>query len=255
MMTSPCLAYFADAARLLGFISFVSGLALRADEVVRVAAKALYDERADEAERTKYQKQIERGAGTTEALRLYYRQLVLQMTLSRATDNYLSYVSELLSLVFQTKPETLRSSEQVRLDEVLRHSSMDELIGSLSERRVERLAYLGMADLADDLEEKLGFALFETEEDLQGAIRVNAIRNLVVHNRAIINAKFVEQLPQYEGQQGQSLELDVDEVFGDITFLTRIVCETDGRAAKKFVLPRPHTREHFDKDLEQYVER
>jgi hypothetical protein len=147
--------------------------------------------------------------------------------------SYLAYLSELLGLVFKTTPETLRSSDQVRLDEVLRHTSMGELISFLAERRVERLAYLGMADLAADLSDKLSFALFERPDDLQNAVRINAMRNLIVHGRAIVNARFVEQLPEYAGEQGELLVLDVDDVFRDIDFLSRMVYETDGRAAGK----------------------
>src|SRR6266511_3891545 len=145
-LSDPLAAWVKDVSQLVWFVLFVASLAIRADEAVRTASKALLEYEEDEAKRTELQAAMDRGAGTTDLLRSN-RHLVLQMAVQRSVDNYLTYLSELLALLFRTRPETLRSSETVPLEEVLRHMSMDELIAALAERRVERLAYLGMADL------------------------------------------------------------------------------------------------------------
>ncbi|MDQ3686595.1 MAG: hypothetical protein M3430_13505 [Acidobacteriota bacterium] len=86
--------------------------------------------------------------------------LMAELVLCRSIDNYLVYLSQLLALIFRTKPETLKSGEQERLDFILKHSSMDDLIGALAEKRVDKLAYMGMRDLARYFEEKLGLNCF-----------------------------------------------------------------------------------------------
>jgi hypothetical protein len=86
--------------------------------------------------------------GALHALREHHRGMFLEMMLSRATENFLTYVTELLTLVFRTRPETLRTSETVRLDAILKHVNMEDLIHELAERRVNQLSYQGMRDLA-----------------------------------------------------------------------------------------------------------
>lgn len=94
-----------------------------------------------------------------------FRRLLAEVLLSRAVDSYLTYVSELLSLVFKERPETLRSKEQVRIDFILSFNSMEELQEAVAERRVERLAYRGMAELVGWMKETLGFRWYPTATD------------------------------------------------------------------------------------------
>src|SRR5271157_4510607 len=47
--------------------------------------------------------------------------LICEMAVCRVVDNYLTYVSDLLGLIFSARPETLKSSEEVTLEFVLTH--------------------------------------------------------------------------------------------------------------------------------------
>jgi hypothetical protein len=104
--------------------------------------------------------------------------LLLEMVLTRGVDSFLTYLSELFSLVFRSRPETLRSREQIRVEDVLEHESMDEVVAFLSERRVGRLAYAGLRDLAKEVESDLGLALFPEPGALDRAVSIVEARNL-----------------------------------------------------------------------------
>ena len=240
-MTEPCVRYFQEHRQLGNFMGFISGLALRADEVVSIATKALYETSNDEAEKTNLQEALERGPVATQALRSH-RQLLLQMMLCRGVDNYLTYISAVMSLIFRLRPETLRSGEQVRLDVVLRHQTMDDLVSDLADRRVNQLSYLGMDDLSGELSDRLGFSLFEQSNDLQRAARIIEIRNLIVHNRAVVNRFFQSKVPDNSTDVGQPLTLEVDPVFSDLEFLAISVSAADTRAVEKFNLPSTPSR-------------
>jgi hypothetical protein len=56
----------------------------------------------------------------------------------RYVDNYLVYVADLIALLFRTRPEALRSSEQVSLEQVLRHRSLDDFIAWQVDERVNQ---------------------------------------------------------------------------------------------------------------------
>jgi hypothetical protein len=191
-ITEPLRSYEQDTNALFGLVVFVGSLITRADEVVLTAAKALVTSARDEEERERLEKTIERGgAGARQVMKEQYARLFAQLVFQRVVDDFLSYISQLLRLIFATRPEALRSSESVRLEEILRYETMDELVRFLVERRVDRLAYLSVEDLADDLQRLLGIELFESGEDLQRAAKLVAIRNLIAHNRGLVNQRFL----------------------------------------------------------------
>jgi hypothetical protein len=234
--TEACGRYARDVFDLLGFVGFVAQVATRSDEIQRIAEKALRDTAVSDKDREPSDATPGTDGAATRQLR-EFRHLLLQMMLSRGVDNFLTYVSQLLALVFRTRPETLRSSETVRVDEVLRHESMDELVNDLADRRVNRLAYLGMRELADDLADKLDLRLFERDEDLERAVEVIEIRNLIAHNRAVVNQTFLRRLPPSREREGDLVALEFDRVYSELRFLTERVFDIDGRAASKFALP------------------
>ncbi len=234
--TQACGRYAHEVTELLGFVAFVAELATRADEVRRVAAEALRDTAKSDEEREQYEAALGTGGGAVQKLR-EQRHLLLQMMLSRAVDNFLTYLSELLAVVFRTRPETLRSSETVRLDEVLLQESIDELVNALAERRVTRLAYMGTRELSNDLAEKLDLRLFEDEADLERAVEVVEIRNLIAHNRGVVNQTFLRRLPGSAAKEGDLVALEVDRVMSELKFLTERVFDIDQRVASKFALP------------------
>lgn len=238
-MTEPCARYVEAARELLGYISFAPSLVDHLDEARERSKPALrryYEARG----RTDDLRKLEDEPKETLQSRLAeFGDLVFEMTLSRSVDNYLSYVSELLGLIFRTRPETLRSGEQVRLDFVLEHSSMDGLIDALVERRVERLSYQGMDALAKDVDEVLGFSLFPSSTELRAAVTAVETRNLIVHNRAVANRRFLARVPDVGVKLGERVRLEPEEVGDTLKLLDRAVTQTERRAAEKWGLPQP----------------
>ena len=170
---------------------------------------------------------------------LRFHKVVSEMLLVRVIDNFLSYVSELLALVFISKPETLRSSETVKFEEILQHTTMQDLIKHLTERRVERLSYQGMRDLQKDLTERLGFDLFLSPEDLSHAVRLIEDRNLIVHNRGIVNRTYQKRTGDSTIPVGNPMKkISITHIGKETEFLARSVVSMDERAAAKFGLDR-----------------
>ena len=244
-MTVAGWDFWREYSRLLGLMAYVAKMATSIDETARVSRRALAAYQAGDVE--KYheddpegeQRIKERGAIT--ALRKWHGPLLVEMMLCRGTDNFLTYVAELLSLVFHTRPETLRSSEMVGLETILNHRTMDELVSFLAEQRVNRLSYKGMADLSEYLSERLAFDLFPNPDGLEQASRIVELRNLIVHNRGIVNARFLSRTRDTSASAGQALNLDSDRVLEDLKFLALSVNDADARAVEKFGLLKTTT--------------
>jgi hypothetical protein len=159
------------------------------------------------------------------------------MQLTRSVDQYLAYVVGLLSVIFTARPEALRSSEKVEVEFVLQHDTMDDLVEALAERRVERLAYAGLRELAESVAARPGISLFSSEADLLRGIRIVEDRNLIVHNNGIVNNVYRRKVPSTTRKVGQEVLLGYDEMIEDIEFLKTAVLETDRAAVAKWSLP------------------
>jgi hypothetical protein len=231
-----------DHVQLVNFIHYVTSLATRADEVVKIARRALANVDDPDAPSRKDETPDD-GPGVAITTLRRFQQLILQMMLTRAVDNFLAYISELLALIFRHKPETLRSRETIPLDLALQYRTMEELVEHLADRRVHRLSYQGMRDLVEYLDKELNFKLFENASDLETAIRWNEYRNLITHNRSIVNELFLGRVGETRFAVGQFLRLEVDEVFGSLEFFAGQTQRIDKSAVAKFGLPVRSGRE------------
>jgi hypothetical protein len=222
-----------------GFILFVSQLVVQVDQTRRVAATALLNtaDEEDTERRKEFEDTLAKGNVVTGVLRKNYRQLLFETALSRVIDNLLTYVAELMSTVFKSRPETLRSKAKVEVEYVLSHDSMDDLIEDLAERRVEQLAYAGLRELHENLEGSLGFSLFLDSEALDRAITLVEGRNIIVHNRGIVNRTYLSRVPGSDRKLGERLDFDVDAFFDDLGFLAEAGVDIDARAAEKWSIP------------------
>jgi len=233
-LTSAAFAFLCEYQRICGFVFYITHLATGVDEGRRIANRALYQKTEPELYQEGEDEIKKRGA--VMELRTKHRTMVLEMMLSRGVENFLTYLSELLSMIFRTRPETMRSSDTVRLDAVLKHSSMDEFISYLAEKRVNQLSYQGMKELASYLSKRLSFTILPEAKDLDNAIRIIECRNLIVHNRGVVNAIFCERVAGVTTPVGEPLDLEYREVQNDIGFLAQCVFFIDGLAVRKFGL-------------------
>jgi hypothetical protein len=165
----------------------------------------------------------------------HYIPLLREMVLMRAVDSFLTYLARLVALIFTTKPETLRSRSQVEVEYILSFNSMDELVRSLADDEVTRLAYLGMQQLAETLDKKMGLVLFPSPEDLQRAVGIIEIRNLLVHNGGTINHTFLKRMPTCTQSLGH--QVNIGHPAEDSIFLAHSVLDIDARSRDQFGLP------------------
>jgi hypothetical protein len=61
----------------------------------------------------------------------------------RSVDNFICYLSEIIQSCAIRKPEILRSSEMVKIEDVLRFSSQKAMIAYLIDRKINELTYGG----------------------------------------------------------------------------------------------------------------
>jgi hypothetical protein len=246
----PCARFLEGISETIEFILFVTQVVTRADEVSKIAREALLATEQSETKKETMKRSPKQAPSVVGQLRRH-RQLIFQMLITRSVDHYLAYVSELLSTVFHARPETLRSKEQVEIEFVLRHDTMDNLVLSLAERRVDRLIRHGIKQLAKELHASPGITLFGTKADLLRATQIVENRNLIVHNRAVVNGIYLRNVPASGLSVGDRLDLDFDEVIADAGFLALAGVATDQLATTKWDLPQVSVSTAFSAPSEQ----
>jgi hypothetical protein len=236
-LTEPAGRFFDAANDLWSFLAFTRDLADRLDQIGEfIRASKLRDRRLTAEEKREMEEEPRQRA--QQALE-QWADLLAEMEYSRIVDNYVTYVTELLALVFRTRPETMRSEKQVSFQVVLEHDSMDDLIATLAERQVEQYSRDGLKKLHSGLSKAMGFGLFEEADALQNAARAVEIRNLLVHKRGVVDARFLRQLPDERVNVGDRLKLtEYDASFAASLFM-HAVRDTDVRAVEKWDLPTP----------------
>jgi hypothetical protein len=95
------------------------------------------------------------------------------------------------------------------------------------------------------LQQRLSLPLFTSEPDLTRAIRIVEMRNLIVHNRAVINRRFLSQVRDFDGDEGDRLKLTVD-ILDEADLLAESAAALDQRAVEKFGLPALIRRQEID---------
>ena len=244
-MTEAAFRYFIDYYHLMVYIQMVAQMTFRADPSslsVSSALRRLLHEAPAKSEIPKLVQTIDEGLKQpTTALVRHTRLLYLedQLRIARGVDNFLTFISDLLATIYRIRPEALKSSESIKLEVVLSHSSMETLVQELVERRVNQLSYQGVRELSKYIEDRLGLALFSNSKELERAAGIVDARNLIVHNRGIVNRLYQEKHPT--SKLGSRLCFSVETIFSDLELLFLTVCNADQRATEKFGLEATRT--------------
>jgi hypothetical protein len=233
LFTKPAIGHFENCAEIRGFLGFLDSLVGHIDKSNKLVRTGLYELTGEEEYKTRMEQP---GTKAKDALETF-RQFTSQMILCRFVDSYLCYISGIVSLIFQTKPETLKSSEKVEVSRLLEYQTMEELISALVDEKVTKLSYKSIQDVSSFLAERLGFSILEDANSMSTAIRIITTRNLVVHNRAIMNRFAAARVQEFTDRVGERILLNPKQLAEDLEFLCESIRDIDRRAITKFDLP------------------
>jgi hypothetical protein len=232
-MTAARCAYAVEHKRLIELFRFINDAASVSEQ--HAARKLADTPRAIPVggQAPPFDRKERPGAGALNELRSHAN-AIFQIWLARAIDNYMVYMSELLAEILDQRPEVLRSSEKVPVDEVLSYPSKEAFIKALAEKRVNNWNSDGVKKISEKFRENMSFELFNSHEQLSRVVEAVAIRNAIVHNRGVVDREFLRRVPGSVCAVGQQVPLTEMYVFGVMTMLEQSVADIDGRAIAKF---------------------
>ena len=169
--------------------------------------------------------------------------LLEEMLFCRGVDSFLTYLADLVTLIYEKYPKMLQSDKHLTYRFCIEHHFADDLISAIAEKTVMDLTHQNFGVLAKHFEKKLKLVLFTKKTDLAKAALSVDIRNVITHNRGIVNRLFIQRNPQFAGDLGKRVVLNEQERREMLSTLGYRARQLDLRAIKKFELktiaPRP----------------
>ena len=175
-----------------------------------------------------------------QVIRLRPRALLPRWTFTRRFSkrcfSALTYLADLVTLIYEKYPKMLQSDKQTSYRFCIEHHIAGDLIPALAEKTVMELTHQSLDVLAKYFEKKLDLVLFTKKADLEKAALSVDIRNVITHNRGIVNRFFIQRNPKFAEDLGKRVVLDEQERREMLSTLGYRARQLDLRAIKKFKL-------------------
>jgi hypothetical protein len=165
-----------------------------------------------------------------------FTQLCLQILITRAVESFQYYIGEMLSRLFRERPEILRSSETVKLNEILKFRNMQDFVKWAAERKVINLSYGGLEDIVEYLTERIGVKVESSGEYFEAVKEAVEVRNIIVHNRGRVNSLFINRTGRKDLCEGNLFELSAVYVTDGIRSLEQYGGDLDTSILNHFGL-------------------
>ena len=239
LCTKPLYYLLEDYLNVLDAFFFMVHLATSADRISLNAAKVL-SEGGREDDLRRYEERLKNPDPASKRIQKYswYTSRNLVNTI---VDAYLSFISTMIQSVLARVPDAMRSSETIRVEEILDFSSKSELVSYLVERKVNSLSYGGLNAIEKYLQSNLGVSLYRDEKSRLDVLFVIEVRNINSHNRGYVNRLFVDRTRSLKREVpsiGKRSHIDLDllgELSASILDSSRFL---DEQIASKFRIRR-----------------
>jgi hypothetical protein len=198
--------FLADLAESLDLFLFTIQLAATEDERAKITANVILTmDKAlvliKEKEGTVEQIEALRDATLEEietrgaAVKLgEYATMNSRHLLTSLADSFLTYVSHLIQSVLKKNKCTLKSSETVRIEDLLEFNNNRDLVNFLIDRKINELSYGGMKKIEEYIKDRFGVDIFNDQKSRSLLIIFIELRNIHVHNRGYVNDVFLSRV-------------------------------------------------------------
>lgn len=159
-----------------------------------------------------------------------------EMIFCRGVNSFQTYLADLVTLIYEKYPKKLPSNKQTTYRFCIEHHMAGDLISALAEETVMELTHQSLDALAKYFKKNLDLVLFNKDADLSNARLCVDIRNVITHNRGIVNRFFVQRNPRFEDAIGKRMVLSEEERREMLSTLGYCARQLDIRAIKKFRL-------------------
>src|SRR3954447_4288666 len=188
----------------------------------------------DEAERlTLFVNALELATEKDASFRSWFDRQIAETLLTRAVDGFLIYLAEILAMVYEANPQALPPEASIPGALALELDDRDALARELAGRRVRALSRKGVNALNKPFA-ALDSPLFSSREERRAIERTLAQRDLIVHNRGIVDAAYRDRVRASRTPIGKPLPLGRLSVGDDSVMLVGAAVRVDRAAVQRW---------------------
>lgn len=149
-------------------------------------------------------------------------------------DNFETYLSDILFEIYLAKPETLKSEQMVKVEDVLNCSDIQDFITFWARQKIGKLQKGSVKGFISDNKQikDLNSMDKSTQDEIE---RILQIRHLYSHRNGIVDDKFLKYFPT-GFSYGVEHKMSIDEILDKIEYLSNIVNRIDLASIEKYSL-------------------
>lgn len=135
----------------------------------------------------------------------FQSEFIVQMVYIYYFTLFDAYISDSLEIIFSNNPKSLKTNKKsLSIEELLNFTDINDLHSAIVEDELHTFGYLSFKEQIKYLNEKFNFQFTENIDFIRQRI---AIRNLLVHNKGLINGQFLKDFPKSEHEFGDKIIL------------------------------------------------
>lgn len=248
--TKSALRYFISITRDLNFFMFIIN-------TVSIADKRPYHEKMklEKFDGETSDRNIIKNENPGLRIKKFrkHSQDFIEMIFSRLINNFQIYIVDLIREILQVKPEILINNQPtISISQVLKADTIGVLIQEAIESKVATLANKGFGYIEEWCVSN-GIPITVANDLKPDIIEFIAIRNIIVHNRCLVDEKYLKAVPSTKYKLGELRKLNLDVLFHAINTLGDIVSQTDQNSINKYSLEKTEIIRLVSNEIEYYV--
>lgn len=153
---------------------------------------------------------------------------------SSFTDNFETYLSDLLFEIFLAKPETLKSKQEVTIAEVLNCSDMQDFINYWAKQKIGKLQKGSVKGFIEDTKQIKDLSALNDDE-IGEIDKLLQIRHLFSHRNGIVDEKFLKFYPNIAPISNE-FNMPISDIIVKLEYLVKIANQIDNAAIQKYHL-------------------
>ncbi len=148
-----------------------------------------------------------------------------------------NYIKDVLEYLYSTYPQHIFcKKEKLDMSKLNEFNTLEELKDRIIKEKVIALSYDNLSKMVKDMGVEFNIKFDLSEEENNKLVEITNVRNIMVHNRGIVNEKFLNNVKNSE----QSFELEqwiiigTEDISGFYNFYIDIVNKLHGKIMDKY---------------------
>lgn len=162
--------------------------------------------------------------------------LILRMAYVHLITLFEAALSDVVRASLLHMPKMLKSRRQMSYEEILSEADMSSLVKKIVEKEISDLTYGSVEEFVDYLKVKLNLPIEFLPEEIVQLSRCKGLRNLLVHNQGVVDARFLKDRLDAQYALGDSVVIDLDDWDSAHQLFGRVIKALENSVVRKFRL-------------------